>query len=76
MGIDGFRVGVRGDLEENGSRGGVGGKEVRSGGQDVAKLEIAKKKSMGKGKKVMETRSTRLQKSFSISLKCVSLNYF
>lgn len=76
MGTDGFRGAVRGDLEENGTRGGVVGKEVRSGRQDVAKLETEKNKSMGKGKKVMEARSTRLQKSSSLSLKCVSLNYF
>lgn len=74
MGIDWFRLGMRGDLEENGTRGGVGGKEVKSRGQNVTKLETAKTKSMRKGKKVMETRSTWLQKSSSISLKCVRLN--
>lgn len=76
MGTDRFRGGVRGDLAKNGTSGGAGGKEVRSGGQDVAKLETDKNKSMGKGEKVMGARSTRLQKSSSLSLKCVSLNYF
>lgn len=65
---------VRGSLEEDGIRGKDEDKEVGSREQDGTEVELETKKLRGKGKTVLEARNMMIQKSPSLSLKCLNLD--